>query len=395
MGPIVYMSVKEENHWSSCRQIEKTLRALYQDLFQDIRIFEVSLTSATEWNNIASRINELSPRAIILADQRFKLDLWSSILKKQLSVSCQWFIYTYGCILTRANELSEMSRTLSGEELFVLTASEAHQKILASFFSPSSSVLKIPFPVPVIAEVKREKPIREKFNLPLGTKIFLSTSRISMNKNVHHLVRLFSMYAMSRPDSVLIICGGIDLESTLSFNETAELFNLELQKANEVGAKIIYLGHIPSSELSHLMRESDVLMSLSTNIGEDFGLSLLEAVFFGLPVLASAWGGQRDFDRFNNVRLIPIIHNEQGLGLETEDIFKGMDELKRTGKDQAITNDEVKADILKMFKSQMPKHQKMTVKFHSYAKRLLFYSPFSPNSFHEEFKEYVHPYWEH
>ena len=103
--------------------------------------------------------------------------------------------------------------------------------------------------------------------------------------------------------------------------------NEAIEKAFEAGAQTfapdvrhIYLDGRKSIEKERAWRAADVFISLSDNIQETFGLTPIEAMAAGLPVIISDWNGYRDTvrdgqDGFLIPTLMPELQTEDSIGL--------------------------------------------------------------------------------
>ncbi len=125
-------------------------------------------------------------------------------------------------------------------------------------------------------------PILNKKTLTIrDTKTCLYVGRISKEKNIATLIEAFELVHIKIPDAKLIIVGdGPDLKK---ITKLVEKKNLQ---------KIITLtGKIPYEKLlnSPLYRESTLFVTASTS--ENQPMSLLEAMAFGLPIVAVAKRG--------------------------------------------------------------------------------------------------------
>lgn len=393
---VAYLFIKEDSHWESNRHIERELRSTYLKLFPDsIKFFSFSLKNSKDWENIIAAIVAYSPQTIILADSRIKFPYWIEKISQELEYKARWVLHTYGCILSRQDELIIASKFLTDQELLVIAPSTAHQRILANFFLPQTSVVKVPFPCQIESQVPLKNCIswREKLNISSDTKIFLSAGRISMNKNVHHLISLFESYYQTNQKSALIVCGSIDYQTTLNFNYLAEDFNLRLMKAQKNKIPIFYLGHLPRESLLTLMNQSNSLINLSTNIGEDFGLAVAEALNLGLPAILSNWGGHRDFGSNPLVKLVDLNITGQYISIDQEQLFSFMDQPFPKNPQNTSSSSETLKALKYNLNKPFSKHQGMSPRFISYAKKLTFRSALSEESFLKEFENELYPYW--
>jgi len=85
------------------------------------------------------------------------------------------------------------------------------------------------------------------------------------------------------------------------------------QRARALGVEplVTWAGKLPREQLPALYQEADVLLFLSRLEHEGQGLTYLEAMACGLPVVASPSGGAREFlERHNVARLVPVCSGE-------------------------------------------------------------------------------------
>jgi glycosyltransferase involved in cell wall biosynthesis len=108
-----------------------------------------------------------------------------------------------------------------------------------------------------------------------GRKI-LVVGRIAPNKKVDEAVRVVSMV----PHSRLIVAG--------SPRDAISYYHSIRRAAQQLKVKSDFLGHITQAELNALYKSADILLVMSEH--EGFCVPILEAFYFGVPVVASASG---------------------------------------------------------------------------------------------------------
>ncbi|CAD7780153.1 MAG: D-inositol-3-phosphate glycosyltransferase [Candidatus Methanoperedenaceae archaeon GB50] len=113
--------------------------------------------------------------------------------------------------------------------------------------------------------------IREKYNLPNGN-IVLYVGRFVKYKGVEYLIRAMKYVE----HGTLVIAGKGKLERRLK-----QIVRDEKLK------NVKFLGYVPDEDLPKLYRVSDVYVLPSITRGENFGISALEAMACGIPVIAS------------------------------------------------------------------------------------------------------------
>jgi glycosyltransferase involved in cell wall biosynthesis len=161
-----------------------------------------------------------------------------------------------------------------------ITAVSAFQaKELAQDLSlPEKSIHVIPNPVSPILLQRALGQTRVEPAKP----VVLYTGRIEMNKGSLELLRSVDRVASRFPDVEYVIAGArhnsIDdqmLNSALGVNGTHKHVRM--------------LGHVPWQQLADLYRRASVFVMPS--FYETFGISVIEAMAFGLPVVATKTGG--------------------------------------------------------------------------------------------------------
>lgn len=111
---------------------------------------------------------------------------------------------------------------------------------------------------------------------------WLYVGRLLHHKGVLRLVTAFAECARTRPRLTLTIVGGGPLARELR------------DRADElgVGDRVTLRGPVPHEQVQRAMAEHDLLVHLSER--ETFGMTLVEAVSSGLPVLATRSGGPQE-----------------------------------------------------------------------------------------------------
>jgi len=176
--------------------------------------------------------------------------------------------------------LGEQGRRLLGElrdraEL-ALAKSEFSRADLVRAGYPRSAVLPILFdfsryeqaPAPVVRRLYGD-----------GRTNLLFVGRLAPNKRVEDLIRSFAVYArFLDPRSRLLLVGSDAGQGP--YRRGLEALARELQVAD----RVVFTGHVDDAELAAYYSVAHLFVCLSEH--EGFGVPLIEAMHFGVPVLA-------------------------------------------------------------------------------------------------------------
>lgn len=127
-------------------------------------------------------------------------------------------------------------------------------------------------------EERRE--LRREFGFGEGDVVLITTSRLVEKNAVDDIIQSLKFL----PENVKLLIAGIGpLESNLK---------LQVQKA-KLEKRVTFLGFIDNEKLSGYLHSSDIFVRPS--LSEGMGISFLEAMAVGLPVVATTVGGIADF----------------------------------------------------------------------------------------------------
>ena len=158
---------------------------------------------------------------------------------------------------------------------------------------------------------KQKYEARKKLAVGMGDLVVLFMGRLSFHAKAHPLAMYLALESASKRTGkkvVLIECGwhANDFIKS-SFSEAAKLACPSVQ--------VVTLDGRIAAERQKAWAVADVFCSLSDNIQETFGITPIEAMAAGLPVVVSDWDGYKDtvrdgIDGFRIQTLMP----EAGLG---------------------------------------------------------------------------------
>ncbi len=123
---------------------------------------------------------------------------------------------------------------------------------------------------------------RQKYNLPIKSQTVFCVARLVPVKNFQLFFDTANLIIKKHPDTVFFIAGG-----------GSEFFSLQEYAAQlGISANVQWLGPLYGKDLVDAYHASDVF--LSTSDYEGFGLTLVEAMAAGKPVVSTAVGGTVD-----------------------------------------------------------------------------------------------------
>ena len=154
----------------------------------------------------------------------------------------------------------------------------------------------------------------EDIDLNLTTNFnFLSVAQLSPRKNIYQLIKAFIEVHRDNDDVGLIIKANSAKNSLIDRRHTLRGFEQVVKNFGDKKCKIYLLhGCLSDGELAGLYTHPKVKALVSTSHGEGFGLPLFEAAYYGLPVVATNWGGHLDFlykpvkQKNNKIKIKPM-----------------------------------------------------------------------------------------
>ena len=156
--------------------------------------------------------------------------------------------------------------------------------------APEVRIVKIPLAVDEQFLRRRDpRAARSALNLPLDATIILYLGRLSeaFKADLEPLLNAFRRLA-GHPTNPCLVIAGQDSQNSYSpvVSSLAQEFG--------VADRVILRTNFPFCDKPLLLSSCDIFASPVDNIQETFGLSILEAMATGLPVVGSDWSGYRD-----------------------------------------------------------------------------------------------------
>jgi glycosyltransferase involved in cell wall biosynthesis len=171
--------------------------------------------------------------------------------------------------------------------------------VLCEKLFPGATARVVPFGIdttlfqPQGAAVTQEA--RRRLGIGPHEKVLLYAGRLSLEKNLHTLLNVFSVVRAAVPDVRLVIAGP---ERNVPFVEFG-VFTLgikpSLQRlAASLGLdarSVLFVGQRTPEEMRALYSLADVAVNLTLHHDENFGFAQIEAMACGTPVVGTAVGG--------------------------------------------------------------------------------------------------------
>jgi D-inositol-3-phosphate glycosyltransferase len=157
-----------------------------------------------------------------------------------------------------------------------------------------SSCIKMPV-IPLGIETRDfttafdDNPFRARLSVTKESTVVLYFGRLSSSSkaDLMPLMIVFAQLTESHPDAILVLAG-----DDTQYQMAEEL--REITKDLDCSGRVHVVPNPTSEEKIQLYHLAHVFVSLSDNLQETFGLTIVEAMAAGLPVIASDWNGYKD-----------------------------------------------------------------------------------------------------
>lgn len=146
---------------------------------------------------------------------------------------------------------------------------------------------------------------RRKLGLPINVPIVMSLGRLDSRKGYHNAIKAFAEFnrLFKRDARLALFVGNL---SALTPDEAAYLDTLkELTRTLEIQDKVLFKSAVDYKDVHYIYAASNAYLCLSEY--EPFGLSIIEAMYMGVPVIATNNGGPRTIitQNYNGVVVNP------------------------------------------------------------------------------------------
>jgi glycosyltransferase involved in cell wall biosynthesis len=140
--------------------------------------------------------------------------------------------------------------------------------------------------------------LRNELEIPQSAKIILSASRLEPEKSVDLIVKAFALICRDNPNVIMVVAG--------AGSELTALMNLVTKL--EITSHVRFVGF--RTDVSSLMVMADAFVIASE--AEPFGLSVIESMALGTPVIAANSGGPKEIidDGVTGFLFVPGVVND-------------------------------------------------------------------------------------
>jgi glycosyltransferase involved in cell wall biosynthesis len=221
--------------------------------------------------------------------------------------------FLLGTMSRGAMNLADITHYLKSTDVLIGNC-RADLEITNKFFKNAQTCL-LPFAVDESSfyplDERKKQTIKAEMGFSKDAKILLYVGRLTLEKNVHTLLKVFNALQRLMPNLYLILVGEfLDVPlaefGVYSLNIASTLIRL-IDKLKIPADHVQLLGSKTPAQLRDLYNVADVLLNMTLNHDENFGYSQVEAMACGTPVVGTNWGGLKD----------TIKHGETGYHVST------------------------------------------------------------------------------
>jgi glycosyltransferase involved in cell wall biosynthesis len=237
-----------------------------------------------------------------------KLKKFDYILTYHMDVILQGILKR---LFIKIHDVVLMKRTVQTAKRIIVSSYDyaKHSKIKDIIDRERNKVIEIPPGV----DLERFTPnvsgasIREKFRIDESEKVILFVGALDKSHYFKGLDYLFkSLVKLKALEWILLVVGDGELKP----------YYIKLARRFSIYNRVIFASSVPYEELPRYYAASDIFVLPSINMGEAFGLVLLEAMASGKPVIASRLPGVRTVVKENKTGLLVEPQNIEELTLK-------------------------------------------------------------------------------
>lgn len=279
-----------------------SLEYLYSSIERALRgRHEIVYRSPEYWHSYGGRRDELNDRMILESDILLG---WAddALLEARHRVGKHvpyvWF--GLGNMTRGFNKLKTNSRYFKTTDMLVCNC--AGDVEVARKFLTNAPMRVLPISYDESSFYPSDEDARRDIKKELGfrpeDKILLYAGRITIEKNVQTVLKIFGVLQGLVPDVHLAIAGQ-DLDNPfMEFGvfptNMRSTFGKMVQKLGIPAERVHFYGKKSMADLRNLYSVTDVMVNMTLHHDENFGLGQVEAMACGAPVVCTNWGGLKD-----------------------------------------------------------------------------------------------------
>jgi glycosyltransferase involved in cell wall biosynthesis len=195
---------------------------------------------------------------------------------------------------------------------------------LAKNFFANATVRCVPFAYDESlyypADEGAQSALRASLGIGPDEPIVVYAGRLTLEKNLHTLLKTFRVVLNAVPNARLVIAGDERPLSFLELGTRAVSLKRTLERLMaywQLDGRILFVGHRDADMLRALYSTASVLVNLSLNHDENFGIVQIEAMACGLPAVGTTWGGFKDTIREGLTgSLVPTVFTDAGVKVD-------------------------------------------------------------------------------
>ena len=169
--------------------------------------------------------------------------------------------------------------------------------------------------------------LKKQVGIKDSDKVILYTGRISPSKNIDGIINICERLREIRKDFVLLLVGRFDDHNHYDNLPSGSYQAFITALIKEVNSSDNFIKYIPYQEnIKPLYDISDIFISLSTMDGEDYGMSVCEALSSGLYTFLTDWGGYSSYKYYDGVEFFKVNQNRGQIEFDESKIVKSLDE---------------------------------------------------------------------
>lgn len=248
-----------------------------------------ALAKTANTKNVVATINgvtALCPKGNLLYKEKFECSggnffkCMNCIMQSKYVGNIHWpFFLKYNPLAFLALYFNYMWRKKALQKIHKLIVYSEHIKNILIRHKISKECIE---KIPALIELKKDEKIIPEIDGFKRKLIISSLSALHKLKGVDLIIKAFAK--LKNKNIVLIIAG-----------DGPEKSNLEdLAKELNVHDKTLFLGKLDKERVNYLYKTSSIIVFTSL-LPEAFSRICLESAFFGIPVIATAVGGSKDY----------------------------------------------------------------------------------------------------